>query len=320
MKTNITIWRLVLLLLAVHSSALLCCGQGLLTGLGSRAAGLAQAGVVLPDPGSGDDPMAAWYNPAAVAKTNGFGLAAGYTQLWMLEDLHTAYYGLVLPLQGRQTDQSGMPFDQKGKKTGGQQSAIGLHGGLISQPGYREQQTALTYARSFGPRLWVGLQFHWIRINLFEYGTRDMATAAAGIQCQPLPDWTFGLALFNPFRVPLAPRRDGEPEVEWPVKLAIGSAYAFSPSLHLLLQSDKDLFTPLRFRTALEYQPVAPLAIRIGLASAPFRQYGGLGYHFQAFQLDFALEQQPLLGWSVHAGVSWVPGSVRKKEVQVPVP
>lgn len=92
-----------------------------------------------------------------------------------------------------------------------------------------------------------------------------------------------------------------------PRTLAVGLRYQPLDHVNVLADIFKDVRFPFSVRGGLEVRPVAPLALRAGITTAPVRFMTGAGVYLGPLRADVAAEQHQELGWSPSASlrVDW---------------
>jgi hypothetical protein len=259
---------------------------------GGRAAALGAASVCLRDPWSG------WHNPAGLAGVEGTWLASSYTLRHGLPELNRQGLGLLWPAGS---------------------SALGLNLSLGGSANFREMDARLGYARSLGPRLALGLDAHYYSLAIPGYGQRRLLTGGLGLRYEPAVDWALGARVFNPFRVRLLPESAGLSPGELPVLLSAGLTHQLSSELLLAVQADQRLESGVQVRAGIEYSPLQPLKLRVGITTHPASFQAGLGLQAGRWMGDLALAQHPFLGYSASLGLAWALRPTDKREAGGPV-
>lgn len=232
---------------------------------GGRSAGLAHSSVAL------QDVWSVCHNQAAMTAVDGTEVGISYEKRYFLRDINLVNFALT-------------------RSVG--QGALGLSFGFLGFDSYGESSPGLAYAHSFGQHFSMGVKLAFDMLSVNETGARrSQINSALGILLNPTDELRLGLHLdhFNSAWL-------DEENVLYPMTLRLGLAYDVSE--HLLLTGEllKQLGRTESIRAGLEYLPAATLALRIGVATAPYRQSLGLGYDLGAYQVNLSFDYLQALG------------------------
>ena len=262
--------RLLALLLLPLS---LAAQNGMPASAGARGLAMGQTGLTFADINS------IFSNQAGLAFLEGPAFLAFAEQRFMLEELQSFSFGGALPTS-----------------TG----TFGLSLNHFGFDDYNEQRVGLAYARRLFSRVALGAQFLMLNTRIPEYGNKAAFTFELGALLELIPQLEFGVHLFSPARVEVAP------EEYLPSVLRMGLRYFPSNSLNLLAEVEKDLDHPVRVKMGAEYKAAEPLALRFGMATQPVALSFGVGYRLpNGLGLDVASSYHQLLGFTPAAGLNY---------------
>jgi len=166
---------------------------------------------------------------------------------------------------------------------------------------YNHQKYSFGLSRQLGPAVSVGIGFNYNQIRIAGYGSSHIVTADAGFQYKVNKRLEFGAHISNPANSQFADNSN----VAVPVSLAIGAACSFSDKVMVTTEVEKALEFNTSLKLGIEYNLVKWIALRGGISSAPFRQYGGLGINFQRLRFDSTFSSDITTGFSPQAGLSY---------------
>ncbi|RYZ31568.1 MAG: hypothetical protein EOP49_38780 [Sphingobacteriales bacterium] len=212
-------------------------------------------------------------NPAGVARLTRAQIAIAYERRFLDEDLSTQTALFAIPVRHGVV---GATFDTYG----------------FSE--YKEMQTGLFYAKSFGDSfsLAVGARYHQLSIS--QYGSAKAYTVEAGFQLKLSPAVTIASHLSNPNRS----RYSQVSDPGLPVKLSFGASCAFSDRILMTMDVRKVLTDPLDIMTGIQYNIVKWVSLRGGISVNPSKQYAGFGINHKGIQLDVAVASHAVLGYT----------------------
>lgn len=172
----------------------------------------------------------------------------------------------------------------------------------LSGSGYgpwREIDGAVGASGLFG-RLEVGLRLHANSISIDRYGSSLHPTLDAGLILPLDSTMRLGLAIRN---------LTGTTRLDRPLRQSIAAGLAIFPdtALHLLLDVTSILDRGMSIRLGSEYEFIAGLTGRVGLATDPLTAAFGFGLVYGRLRLDYGASLRPDLGLlhAVGGGMSW---------------
>lgn len=241
---------------------------------GARIASLANAGTAI---------EAIWNtsgNPAGIAATHSPALSLAVERRFLIEELDTKAAAAVLPV-GKQV--------------------LGLNVNFFGAALYNRQLISFVYARALSPefKLGFGLNYHALKIP--GYAAAQAWSVTVGMQFSPLPRLTAGAKISNPNRAAF----DGALKAEIPVVAALGGAWLFSQKVMAVAELEWTSGFSASLKGGLEYRFHPQAAVRAGVSTAPFRQYGGLGLTYKGFTLDVAASSHLQLGFTPQISIRY---------------
>lgn len=179
---------------------------------------------------------------------------------------------------------------------------------------YNETKIGLAYARKFGTKFSVGIQFDYLRFFILENGQKNIFTIEAGFQYRPWKVLTFGAHIYNP--IPYKMDKVFNERLPTIVKLGLG--YEPSPKVLIAVEYQQDINHKPQFKGGIEYRPIKYLNIRTGVQTTPFSVSFGLGTAIKGFRLDAGSSYHPVIGFTpqLSAIYGFVP---KKKKPEEPV-
>ena len=186
-------------------------------------------------------------------------------------------------------------------------TASGVFGLSVSYFGYaqyHESKVGLAYARSFGEKLSVGVQFNY----MYSFVGGDYNNAAgnvcfeAGVIYELLPGLNIGAHIFNPTRTKLA-SVDNLYDEYIPTIFRFGMSYIFSDRVLVSVETEKDIERKPVFKAGLEYRIVDNLYVRGGIGTNPTQNAFGFGFHTGQFTIDLSSSFHHVLGYSPQASI-----------------
>ncbi|UYZ61412.1 PorV/PorQ family protein [Hymenobacter weizhouensis] len=272
---------------------------------GARAAGLGRASVTL-----ANDAWAAGNNPAGLGelgtKTVGFQAANQF----LLANLNTVGLAVALPVGAARPAPAvpGVPAAVAAAQAP-RYGVVGVTARRFGNQQYAEQGLGLSYGYRLGT-VSVGARLEVLQLSIEGLGSRRAVAASLGGQADIVPrKLTFGASLSNLNQARLAPDQDER----LPTVLRAGLAYRPSKKVLLLTEVEKDVEQDADVRAGLEYQVLAPLALRAGLSALTEQLTGGVGFRAGQLRIDYAAAWHTALGLSQHLSVEVSVGKLGQK-------
>ena len=246
---------------------------------GARQSGMAGSGVVV------SDIWSSYHNQAGLADLTGFSAGLFYSNMFNVHDLRETSFAAAIPVEKYGT--AGVNYSYSGN------------------PASNFSKFGLAYAKRLGKRITAGIQIDYLRFNQLNYGNSGAAVGEIGFMAEPIKNLYLGAHIFNPWRAKLNGTEDYINSV-----LRIGAGYNFSEKVLVTAETEKDIDKPIVFRTGTEYNMVAGLFLRAGVALNPVKYSFGLGYNYNGITADVAYISHTILGYYFQFGLAY---TVNKK-------
>lgn len=235
---------------------------------GARAAAMGGAAV------AATDIWAVQYNIGALAALTQAQVAVGYQTRFNLPELSTAALALGMPLP---TGTAGLSVSRYG---------FGAHS---------LQEASLGFAHQLG-FVSLGLQAGIMQVATKGFGSRFTPVISMGGTAALLPGLQFGGSVYNITQSRLQPEMD-----EYlPTILRAGLQWQPGEIFLLLIETEKDVDYPARFKAGFEYRLRPMLTLRSGFSTNPLNLHGGLGFRPGRYSINYALEHHRFIGLLHH--------------------
>ncbi|QEC52929.1 hypothetical protein EDD80_105136 [Anseongella ginsenosidimutans] len=242
---------------------------------GARTAALANADAALQGP---------WNtigNPAGIAGCRSPAISFALERRFLMKELDTRALTTVIPFK---------------------KQVFGLNINFFGSGLYNEHLVSLCYARALSPEFSAGFRINYHGIKLPGYTSQQAWSVTAGVQAALRSGLRLGAAISNPGRAAF----NDELYAEIPLIASLGAAYSFSEKVLAAFELESISGFPVTVNTGLEYFPHPHLALRCGISSSPFRQYGGLGIRYKGLALDLSASSHRQLGFTPQITLSYV--------------
>lgn len=194
-----------------------------------------------------------------------------------------------------------LPFEKVG--------TFGLSANYYGFSLYNETKIGLAYARKFGTKFAMGVQFDYMRLNMAELGQRDFFTLELGMQYKPWKVLTFGAHIYNPIPYKVEPVF-GE---RLPTIIKFGVGYEPAQKVLIAAEYEQDIYYKPRFKAGVEYRVIKYVSLRAGAQTAPFCGTFGFGINVTGLKLDAAAVYHPVMGFTPHLALSYSFAKKKKK-------
>jgi len=213
-------------------------------------------------------------NPAALAQAQQFSVTLLYENRYITKELSNSVVSLAAPTK---------------------YVNIGASFSYFGYAAYNEMLSSITFARSFGDVLNIGVEFDYYTLYLSPSERyRGTMTAQVGMQLQVLPNFVVGFNVFNPVFSKL--ETDLTTKI-LPSVFSLGTSYQMHDKVSWLVQFDKEVHSPMRWATGFEYQPVEEFTVRVGgYGSNYFVPTLGVAFAFDEFRFHLQTEYRNPLG------------------------
>lgn len=225
------------------------------------------------------DTWTAFQNPASLVQTNPLQVAVQYENRYLLAALNTAAFQVA--------------YTNPYVNVGGGFSFFGYSK-------YQEMLAGIALARSFN-RFSIGLQINYMTIYCGdEIKYRGMVFPQVGATVDITQHLTLGVHAFNPFLQKI--RVDDELRKPLPAIYSVAMDYRFAEHLRWAVQADYDVLTTFRIATAVEWQAIERLTLKLGTYyHQQFVGCMGLSVCWDQLTLTTNFELNPRLGVTCQA-------------------
>lgn len=177
--------------------------------------------------------------------------------------------------------------------------SFGLSANFYGYKYYNETKIGLAYARKFGEKFSMGLQFDYLRMMIFENGSKNFFTVELGFQYKPWKVLTIGAHIYNPIPYKV----DKVFNDRLPTVIKFGLGYEPSPKVLLAAEYEQDIHYKPQFKGGIEYRPIKYLHVRAGVQTTPFSASLGVGINIKGLNIDIASSYHPVLGFTPQAAI-----------------
>jgi len=213
-------------------------------------------------------------NQAGIANYKSFATGFYYEDRYLLKELSLKAISFIIPTSS---------------------GVFGINYSYFGYNLYNEQKVGLAYAKSFGKRFSVGLQFDYLGTTIGDdYGHKNNITFEAGILAKVSEQITIGAHVFNPVNVLLTNyNSETIPEV-----LRLGICYSFNEKLIMTLETEKNIYYDAVYKIGLEYKLTKGVFVRTGISTNPSLITFGFGFNYEKCIFDFSSSIHQALGYS----------------------
>jgi hypothetical protein len=169
---------------------------------------------------------------------------------------------------------------------------------------YHEMILGLGFARNFGEKFAMGLQFNYYTAFFNASNSyRGAFLPQIGLSVKFSPTFNVGFTTFNPFQTDI--------QTEFVIKrlpsvFSLGSEYFFSSDFAWRTQIDKEVSSNYRFATGFEYQMLQNFKVKLGAYGSDYLvSCLGLGFKSGSFGFDLNCDMHPLLGLNTLAALKY---------------
>ncbi len=167
---------------------------------------------------------------------------------------------------------------------------------------YQELTLGFAYVKKFGTSFSLAVKANYHQLNINNYGKTTAFSIDIGALYQLNEHFSFGGYLHNPAQLKYA---SPSTSIQIPTQVHLGVAYHASNKITLATSLIKKLQAPFDVALGIDYQLLTLMSFRAGLRLNPFKQYLGLGLTLKRFNIDFALENNPNLGYSPQIALAY---------------
>ncbi len=263
-KNYLPVALFVFLLIPIHIYA-----SFELSGNSARSQAMGQAYV-----GLANTPDAIFMNCSGVAQLSDMNLSIYYTRPFGMKELNYGSLAAIVPT-----------------------SIASFGAGLISfgNETYREQSLIVTINRSAKQNFYYGLNLHYMKLQISDYGSDFSFGIDAGFLIKMTPKFNWGFFASNLNRTKIGRANDSLPQT-------FCTGIAIFPVSDLILNLDifKDSMFPVELRCGMEYLLFNRIALRTGFTTEPAQFCAGFGFLFSLSEVNYAVTTHPNLGLTHH--------------------
>jgi hypothetical protein len=165
---------------------------------------------------------------------------------------------------------------------------------------YNEHIISAGYANRFGIAS-LGVKVNYIQYRAEGFGKADAFTISFGGIAQLTDVLSVG-AHINNINQPVISKDTRE---RVPTYLTLGLGFKISEKVLVISEVEKDLDHDPVLRSGLEYRIHKKFVARMGINLNPGGIFGGFGFVYKKFLLDYALQYHEAIGLSHQASVTW---------------
>lgn len=242
---------------------------------GAQSIGLGNASVTL------NEPWAIFNNISALGKSPTDVIAVvGYDHRLGLNELTTLAAGITVPTEN-----------------------VGILGIGISNYGgalFNQQQIGLGLAKQLGLAS-LGIKINYFQTNIEGFGRSARPVLELGGTAELIPGVYFGAHIYNFTRAAIS-----KANLNYlPTIVKTGISYRPSDNLMVNIETEKELYSPARFKAGIAYNFEEKFWARTGISSQPNNLFFGIGFRPRRFQVDYALSRNYLLGFTHHFSLNY---------------
>lgn len=169
---------------------------------------------------------------------------------------------------------------------------------------YSDIMAGVCLSHNFNDRFSIGVQCNYYAAYFGdETGYKGTVFPQIGINIFVCKGLNIGFQAFNPF---LQNIKGELVEKKVPAVFSIGTSYAFLEKFTWDVQIDKEVRSPFRVATGLEYQIVEQFGVKIGgYANRSFTPCLGVKLCFRGVRFDLHCEWDPVLGVNTLGNISY---------------
>lgn len=169
---------------------------------------------------------------------------------------------------------------------------------------YSDIMAGVCLSHNFNQRFIIGVQCNYYAAYFGdEAGYKGTVFPQIGINVYVCRGLNIGFHAFNPF---LQNIKGDLVEKQIPALFSLGTSYHFLDQFTWTVQIDKEVRSPFRVATGLEYQIVKQFGVKLGgYANRSFTPCLGVNLCFGGFRFDLHCEWDPLLGVNTQGNIRY---------------
>ena len=182
------------------------------------------------------------------------------------------------------------------KKLGVAGISVSKFGGEI----FNQSRAQLAWGKAFGLAS-IGLQAQWYQVAAVNFQTRHHLLINFGGLAQLTPKIQFGASISNVNQAKASEFQDEK----IPIIVKGGISYMPSKKVKLMAEVQEDLDLETTLKVGIEYQVMEKFWLRTGFNTQTYLGSGGLGLEWRNWQFNYAICNQPQVGWSNSLGLNY---------------
>ena len=221
-------------------------------------------------------------NPSGLAGAEAFGAGVFYKNRWLLRELATRGFGLVLPAKDFAV--LGIGYQQTGYTS------------------FKRQQAGISVARRFGSSVSAGFRFEMLALHIDEdYGNANVFTMTAGVQIKLTAQLRWGMSVFNP----------SQPKINDVLKERLYATYktgiSFVPGEHAEwnIQVTKTGNTKELVTASINYHISKRIGFTAGVSGGAEPVFIGFSFISSRFEIATVTSYHELMGFSPQLTLIW---------------
>ncbi|MBN1632945.1 MAG: hypothetical protein JW917_02120 [Ignavibacteria bacterium] len=236
-----------------------------------------------------DNSIAVFYNPSGLAQLTNREVSFYYSPApYGLSELSIASFSYAEPTK------------------------IGTFGAGVKTYGfdlYREITGLVSYGNSFRNKIYYGINLNFYHLNIKNYNSASSFGVDIGTMAYLTSFLKWGF-----FGKNLTGSKIGESKER--ITQVYRTGFTIQPRTDLLfaLEMEKDVKYPFSFRAGFEYTIIEYIDIRAGIGSEPTNFSAGVGFSYSLFQIDYAIQNHPDLGFTHQGGLTINFGGLNAKK------
>lgn len=180
-------------------------------------------------------------------------------------------------------------------------ATIGLGYAQLSFGTYQSYKGSFGLARSFGPKVMVGLQLHYNLLRIDNYDPAQTLIIDAGIRIQASEELAFAVQLYNPFANQISTYQDER----WPSFFRIGAAYKLADQVDILAEIEANGDTDLIQKIGLKYELKPNFHLQAGISGLPIESFFGASISTKSITINISFGFHTYLGATPYFGLDY---------------
>ncbi len=235
------------------------------------------------------DVWAGYHNQAALAFLDGINVGIAFQNSFFVKELSTKAISFAIPTKF---------------------FVFGLNYYHFGYTKFNENKIGLAFVKKLGKKIAIGGQIDYFYTHIDgEYDNKSTTVGEIGIIAKPVNNLFISAHLFNVWNAKIS----GNEEQYMPNIVTIGASYIILDKAELHVNVEKDISENILVKTGIEYQLIKQLTIMIGMMGKPVSYSFGLGYNYNALQLNIAFSKHNILGYSPAVSIVYAFNKIKQK-------